>query len=306
MQVNAETVTGCFNALLYRIGRWLFNRVPDLLPDYIYIHILWRKSMNYGLNLKDPQSYNEKLQWLKLYHRNPIYPTLVDKFSVKQWVSDKIGEEYIVRTLDVYDDVDSIQMDNLPDQFVLKCTHDSGSTVICRDKATFDFDACKKKLDRALHTDYYLSAREWPYKKVRRRIMAEEYLGDGSTELFDYKFFVFNGQVKFFKVDYNRWHKHGAKYYNRDSEGIGCEESLCPYYPYPLVLSDKVPEMMKLAEQIGAGFPHIRVDFYDVGGAVKFGECTFYPTGGFGSFTDDKWDYIFGKELVLTPSLKSK
>ena len=160
--------------------------------------------MGFNLDLRHPRSFNEKLQFLKIYDKNPLYTTLVDKYLVKQWVAEKIGAQYVIPTLGVYDSVDSIDLDALPNQFVLKCNHDSGSYVICKDKSSFDFQAAKKKLDAALKTNYYWETREWPYKKVKPRIIAEEYKEDASGELRDYKVYAVNGRCDYLMLCFDR------------------------------------------------------------------------------------------------------
>ena len=162
----------------YVAGNYIFKRRPNLLPDRWYIEIMYKKIFGHKIDLRHPKTFNEKLQWLKLYDRNPLYTTLVDKYRVKQYVADKIGAEYVIPTLAVYNSVDEIDLDKLPNQFVLKCNHDSGSVAICRDKKTFDLEAAKKKLDKGLKQNFYLLAREWPYKNVKRCIIAEQYMED--------------------------------------------------------------------------------------------------------------------------------
>ena len=162
----------------YSFGYYIIKKHPKWMTDRFYIKVLWRMLMGYKLNLKSPQTFNEKLQWLKLYDRNPLYPTLVDKYRVKQWVADRIGEEYVIPSLAVYKSVDEIDLGGLPDQFVLKCNHDSGSVAICLDKESFDLEAVKLKLSRALKNNFYWDAREWAYKNINRLVFAEKYMVD--------------------------------------------------------------------------------------------------------------------------------
>ena len=163
----------------YKIVKFALHFVPAAaIPDKLFLKYQFHYVFGYRLDLKHPKTFNEKLQWLKLYDRNPLYTTLVDKYAVKQWVADKIGEQYVIPTLAVYDSVDEICWDDLPKQFVMKCTHDSGSTCICKDKASFDIETAKKTLKTSLATDFYIKNREWPYKKVPHRIIAEKYTLD--------------------------------------------------------------------------------------------------------------------------------
>ena len=180
--------------ILTQLGvRGLFN----WMPDKQYIKMIFRSEMGYPLNLDKPKTYNEKLQWLKLYDHNPLYCSLVDKYEVKGYVAERIGDDYIIPTLAIWDSVNDIAFDKLPDRYVLKCTHDSGSIVICKGKESFDYEAAKKKLEKCLAKSFYKSGREWPYKNLKPRIIAEKYMEDPDTdELRDYKFFCFDGNIK--------------------------------------------------------------------------------------------------------------
>lgn len=258
--------------------------------------------MNYPLNLKKPTTFNEKLQWLKLYDRNPLYTKLVDKYAVKDYVASVIGREYIIPTIAVWDKVEDIDLSMLPNQFVLKTTHDSGGVCICRDKDSFDFENAKEKLDHSLHYDYYKLAAEWPYKNVYRRIMAEEYLEPAPDvkDLFDYKFFCFDGEVKFFKIDFNRQSNHRANYYDRDGELIPFGEEVYPPEPDKKIeIPSNLQEMIKLAERLSQGMHFCRIDLYNIKEKVYFGEITLYPAGGFGRFSPDNYDEFIGNMLTL-------
>ena len=175
----------------------LLENFNFLFPDKLYLQLMFRCKMGYKLNLKNPKSYSEKLQWIKLYDRNPLYTTLVDKFAVKKWVADKIGEDHIIPTLGVWNNANEIDFDKLPDQFVLKTTNGGGGdVVICKDKSQLDRKTAEKRLGNALKVNYYRYAREWPYKNVKRKIIVEKYIDDPSGDLKDFKFFCFDGKVK--------------------------------------------------------------------------------------------------------------
>ncbi len=269
--------------------------------DSIQIKRGWYGRMSYKLNLRSPKSYNEKLQWLKLHDRRPQYTTMVDKYAVKKYVADTIGEKYIIPTLGVWDKFDDIDFNSLPDQFVLKCTHDSGGLVICKDKNNLDLIKAKAKIESSLHTDYYLSGREWPYKNVPRRIIAEKYMEDSKTgELRDYKFFCFNGVVKWLFIATDRQNREEPyfDFFDMDFNHLPMQHG----HPNAPVLPEK-PEkfelMKELATKLSQGIPHVRVDFYEVDGAVFFGELTFFHHGGWTPFMPEKWDYIFGEEIDL-------
>lgn len=269
--------------------------------DKIQIKRGWYSRMPYRLNLKSPRSYNEKLQWLKLYDRNPLYTTMVDKYAVKEHVAGIIGEEYIIPTFGVWDKFDDIDFDALPNQFVLKCTHDSGGLVICKDKKSLDLAAAKHKIESSLQTDYYANGREWPYKNVPRRIIAEKYMEDTLTgELRDYKFFCFDGNVKWLFIATDRQNREEPyfDFFDADFHHLPMQHG----HPNAPILPEKPRnfELMKaLASKLSQGIPHVRVDFYEVDGCVYFGELTFFHHGGWTPFTPEKWDYIFGAEIKL-------
>ena len=226
---------------------------------------------------------------------------MVDKYEAKKYAADIIGEQYIIPTLGVWDSVDEIEWDILPNQFVLKCTHDSGGLVICKDKKTIDVEAAKNKIKRSLETDYYALGREWPYKNVPRRIIAEKYMEDTETkELRDYKFFCFDGVIKALFVASARW-KKGHPYFNFFDENYNPMPfergySAAPDIPKKPVSFEK---MKKLAEKLSEGFIHLRVDFYEINGKPYFGELTLYPGNGVEPFKPDEWDYTFGSWLKL-------
>ena len=278
-----------FDALMYKVS------------DKYAIKKMFKSRMGYELDLDNPQTFCEKLQWLKLYDRNPIYHKWVDKAEAKQLTISKIGGKLqITKTLGLYNDFGEIDFAALPNQFVLKCTHDSGSSIICKDKAHFDFKSAKTKIDFALSHDYYTNYREWPYKKLKRRIIAEEYLEDDTGELRDYKFFCFNGEVKMFKVDFNRYIEHHANYYDTKGELLPFGECVCPpqlesNITIPICLN----EMISLAEILSVGIPFCRIDFYYVNEHIYFGECTFFPNAGLGKWTTDDADILIGSWLTL-------
>ncbi len=252
--------------------------------------------MGKPLNLNDPKTFNEKLQWLKIHNRKPEYTTMVDKYAVKQYVADRIGEQYIIPTLGVWEHFDDIDFDNLPKQFVLKCTHDSGGIVICRDKSKLDKKTAKKKLEYYLKRKYYYIHREWPYKNVKPRIIAEKYMTNGDGEdLNDYKLMCFNGKVKTTFVCSDRFSKDGLKvtFYDTDWRRMPFER----HYPASKTEIDKpqtYEEMVILAEKLAFGIPFVRVDFYEINGNIYFGELTFFPGSGYEEFTPEEWDKTLG------------
>lgn len=290
--------------------RFLYDSVRRfnfVLDDKRYLKITYYLKMGRRLNLKDPCTFNEKLQWLKFYNRRPEYVTMVDKLLVKEYVSSKIGQEHIVPTLGVWNRPEDINWDSLPNKFVLKTTNGGGGSgvVICHDKNSFDKKSAIFKLNKSLHTDLYQLNREWPYKNVSRRIIAEEYLSGENGSLNDYKFFCFNGKVKIFKVDFDRFSKHRANYYSKNGELMPFGEIACPPdMNRAIELPTTLSAMISMAETISADTPFMRVDFYQNEGKAVFGEITFFPAAGLGKFTDEKWDYELGSWLSLS-SIKS-
>ena len=276
------------------------------LPDAPYLKLLYRFKMGHRLDLKSPKTFTEKIQWLKLYNRKPEYTTMVDKYAVKQYVANIIGEEYIIPTLGVWDKPEDVDWENLPNQFVLKTTHGGGGggVVICKDKKIFDKNAAIDKLNESLSSDIYRGLREWPYKNVPKRIIAEKFMApeksSAPNDLPDYKFFCFNGKVRFFKVDFGRFVEHHANYYSPEGELLEFgEQGLEPDPSYPIELPNNLRDMIALAERMSKNEPFLRVDFYNVNGKIFFGELTFYPASGLGKWTTEETDIKIGKYLNL-------
>lgn len=271
-----------------------------VLPDKQYLRICYKLTFGKKLDFDNPQTFNEKLQWLKLYDRNPKYTTMVDKYEVKKYISDLIGEEYVIPALGVWDHVEDIDFDALPNQFVLKCTHDSGSVVICRDKASFDVNAAKKKISKSLKYNYYYSSREWPYKDVKPRVIAEKYVEDTPGEaLQDLKFFCFNGVPKIMYVSRDKADKPTTDFFDMDFHHINLrmrdENADIPYIKPP-----EFEEMRKIAEKLSDAIPHLRVDFYIVNGHVYVGELTFYHCSGFAPIYPEEWNYKLGEWITIS------
>lgn len=252
------------------------------------------------LDLRNPKKFNEKLQWLKLYDHNPLYTTLVDKYAVKEWVADRIGKQYVIPTLAVYDNADQIDISQFPNRFVLKCTHDSGSVVICKDKGSFDFEAARQILTQGLKNDFYRKHREWPYKNIKPRIIAEEYKEDGaSLELVDYKFYCFNGRPKIVMVASGRFSgKKTFAYFDDEWNRL----SITWGAPNPEQYPEQPPnydKMLMLARELSKGIPHVRVDLYNADGIIYFGELTFFDGSGLQRIEPLEWDFRMGEWIEL-------
>lgn len=276
--------------------------IGHIIPDSLFLKCLYKNNIGKRLDLKNPKTYNEKLQWLKLYDRKPLYTTLVDKHEVKKYIADKIGEEYIIPTLGVWDRFEDIDFASLPDQFVLKCTHDSGGLVICTDKKKLDIEAAKEKINRCLKRNYYWHGREWAYKNVKPRIIAEKYMEDSQTkDLRDYKFFAFDGKAKVLFVATERQAESETKF-----DFFDMDYNHLPFtngHPNADVLPEKpvaFDEMRTLAEKLSVGIPQVRVDFYYVNGKVYFGEMTFFHWSGSVPFDPEEWDYKMGEMINLS------
>lgn len=275
-----------------------------LLPmsDKIYLKMRYKEVFGKELDLKNPQTFNEKLQWLKLYDRNPEYIKMVDKYEAKKYVADKIGEEYIIPTIGVYDSFDEIDFDRLPKQFVLKCTHDSGGLVICRNKEKFDKDKVKKVITEHLKRNYFYSEREWPYKDIKPRIMAEKYMSDGNEEgLLDYKFYCFNSKPEFLYVSEGLDNHDTAKIGFFDKNFNMCEFGRNDYLKFAKLPKkpNNFNKMLKIARKLAEGLDFLRVDLYEIDGKVYFGELTFTPNAGLMKFDPPEWDEKVGKMLKL-------
>lgn len=276
----------------------LFNKMSDKR----FLEIAYKVRMGKKLDLDNPKTFNEKLQWLKLYDRNPKYTDYVDKYRVRNYVSETIGEEYLIPLLGVWDHAYDIDFDALPDQFVLKCNHDSGSVMICKDKKSFDKQKAVDWLEGRLSKTMFYLTREWPYKNVKPCVVAEMYMEDVATsELRDYKFFCFDGEVKaLFIAEDRQVEGEDTKFDFFDSDYNHLD--FTNGHPNAKRLPEKPInfELMKeLAGKLSAGIPHVRVDFYECNGKVYFGEMTFAHWSGMVPFEPEKWDRIFGDWIKL-------
>lgn len=271
------------------------------IDDKKFLEKQFHFRMKYKLDLENPKTFNEKLQWLKLYDRQDRYTKMVDKCEAKKYVANIIGDEYIIPTLGVYDRFEDINFSQLPNQFVLKCTHDSGGIVICKNKNKFNCKQAKKKLEKNLKQNFYYTAREWPYKNVKPRIIVEKYMKDVDNEdLTDYKLMCFNGKVKCSFVCLERNSKSGLKvdFYDRNWKKMNFSR----HYKNSKQETNKptnYEKMVKFAEQLSNGTKFIRVDFYEIKNKLYFGELTFYPGAGYEEFTPFEYDEILGSWINL-------
>lgn len=283
----------------------LYHLAP-YIPDKLYLKCLYLIHIGKRLNLNNPKGFNEKLQWLKLYNRKPEYSQMVDKYGVKEYVAQQIGREYIIPTLGVWDNFDDINFMDLPEKFVLKTTHGGGGggVVICHDKSKFDIIDARKRLNRSMSDDCYTKTREWPYKNVHHRILAEELIEiDNNDDLPDYKFFCFDGEVKALFVGSERQTGNVKfDFFDTDFNHLDIVQSH-PMSGHDIKKPLNFEKMKELASKLSEGLPHARIDLYDTGQKVYFGEITFFHHGGITPFHPEKWDLIFGSWLELpTPT----
>lgn len=292
-----------FFILLRKINTFLsLKGFFDFLSDISFIKMRYRLCIGKKIDLSNPKTFNEKLQWLKLYNRDPMQITMVDKRLAKDYVANIIGTEYVIPMLGFWHRAEDIDFDSLPNQFVLKCNHDSGGIVICRDKSLLDRDETVAKLKKALKRDPYKAAREWPYKNVDRCIIAEEYIEDSARhQLLDYKFFTFGGKVKALFIASDRQLKDVPTKFDFFDENFN-HLPIINGHPnsHDLPQKPKNFDLMKvLAEKLSVGTPHLRVDFYEADGKVYFGELTFFHYGGLVPFYPEEWDETFGSWIEL-------
>lgn len=277
-----------------------FTPFVKMIPDKLFLKLHYRISCRKKLDLKNPVGFNAKLQWLKLYFHRDIFTRMVDKYEVKSIVSDRIGEKYVIPTLGVWDKFEDIDWDMLPNQFVLKCTHDSGGLVICRDKSTLDIEAAKKKINKSLRRNYFYLGREWPYKNVPRRIIAEKYMENPQNENLDvYKVFTFSGEPRIIQTIQNdKTSSETIDYFDPQWNLLDMRQDY-PNSEVPLKQPESLTKMLELARELSDGLPFVRIDFYEINGEVFFSEFTFYSDCGFARFTPSSWDNILGEWVIL-------
>ena len=275
--------------------RGFFNWMPDKLCLYL---LYWAR-MGKSLNLKNPRTFNEKQQWLKLYNRKMEYTAMVDKYEAKKYIASIIGEEYVIPTLGVWEKFEDIDFDMLPAQFVLKCTHDSGCFVICRDKSQLDIGVAQKKIQKSLKTNYYFHGREWPYKNVKPRIIAEEYVEDTENDaLTDYKFYCFDGIPQIMYISKDHAEEPRTDFFDMEFNHlpITCGEPNADVTPSKPA---QFEQMRKFAGLLSQNIPFLRVDFYEVNGKVYVGELTFFDVAGFDLHEPKEWDEQMGAWITL-------
>lgn len=293
-----------------KIFVFLANRGINFFDDETYLKIRYRATFHKKLNLKEPKTFDEKLQWLKLNDRKDFYTTLVDKYEVKNYISKIIGEEYVIPTIGIYDTFDEINFDELPNQFVIKCTHDSGGLVIVKNKERLDIKKTRKKINRSLKRNYYFPGREWPYKNVKPRIIVEEYKEDKKyNELRDYKLYAFNGKCDYVMLCLDRFNG-GTKFIYFDKNWNMKKEFSYDGIKYGDTITVDKPKnlknMFEFAKILSKNIPFLRVDFYEVDGKLYFGELTFFPSSGFDNTRTIECQKYLDKMLIINNMEKRK
>lgn len=285
-----------------RLGYLTELGLMDKISDEKLLYMKYKSAHKRKPDFDNPTTFNEKLQWLKLHDRKPEYTVMVDKFRVREYIAERIGERYLIPLIGVWDSPDEIDFDALPNQFVMKCNHNSGlGMCICTDKSILDIKKVKKSLAHGLKQDYYLTGREWPYKDVPRKIIAEQFLKGDDGGLTDYKIHCFNGVPKFILVCRDRFTASGLRedFYTPEWDLMPVKRPNIPQAKIPMKRPDKLDEMLALASELSKDIPFLRVDFYYVEGKILFSELTFFPASGFAPFEPNAWDKTFGDWLEL-------
>lgn len=286
------------------MNRLLFKYIKKMtfLPQKIYLPIVHKQFTGKKLNLKNPIEFNAKLQWLKAYYHPKLLNKLVDKYAVREYVIEKIGEQYLNELYGVYDSFEEIDFDKLPNEFVLKAVHSSSSNIVCKDKTKLDFKKAKKSTNKWLKTNkYHKTGQEWAYKDVKPRLVVEKYLIDKKTnDLIDYKFYCFNGEPKFLVAQSD---KLGRSFYDLDWNKCDFRKKVIP--TYAVNKPSNFDELKILAKKLAQNLPFVRVDFYSVDNKSYFGEMTFYPADARNDFYPDKYNKIIG-DMIKLPDLNGR
>jgi hypothetical protein len=277
----------------------------DFIPDKLMIQLQYRIKTGRKLNLKNPQRFMEKLQWYKLYYRNPLMTQCVDKYKVREYITRKGLSEILIPLYGVYENASDIEFDKLPNEFVLKTTNGSHTNILCKDKKNLDIESTIDTLDNWIKQRPVKLGREWAYYDVKPQIICEEYLTDDTSKfagINDYKFICFNGEAKYVWIDVNRYVEHKRNFYDIDWNYLNVSSDV-PNYGDNIQKPEGFEEMLYVANALAKDFPHVRVDLYWVNNKVYFGELTFYLLSGYERFTPDEFDYILGKHFILPDKL---
>lgn len=287
---------------VYSINYIKYRGNFDSMSDKKYLEMLYKHTMKKKLNLSNPKTFNEKLQWLKLNNREDLYTSLVDKYEVRKFVGELIGDEYLIPLLGVWDSFDEIDFNLLPNKFVLKTTHDSGGVVICKDKSVFNIQNAKDLINSSLEKNYFFIGREFPYKNVKPRIICEKLIENKYGTLpNDYKFNCFHGKVDNVMVCVGRDSGH-PKFYFFDSDWTLLKYNYTGIQvpnDFSLEKPERIDEMFSLAKLLSENLPYARIDLYCEDNEIYFGEITFYPQSGFDFNLLPETDLLFGSMIDL-------
>lgn len=271
------------------------------MPDDLYIKLIYRANIRNKLNLENPITFNEKLQWLKINDRNTLYTKLADKYEVREYVKERIGEEYLIPLLGIYDNFDDIDFDSLPTQFVLKTTHDSGGVVICKDKSKFEIKKARQKINKSLDRNYYYTGREWQYKNIKPRIICEKYMIDENDNILkDYKFYCFNGEIKCILVVSEREKNTKLDFFDENFKIMPFNKFGYENSNSDINKPENLEEMMNIVRALSKGMIHVRIDLYEDKGKIFFGEFTFHDFSGIKKFEPEQYDELFGNWIDLS------
>lgn len=274
-------------------SKWIKN-------DVLFLKVYYFLLMKEQLDLKNPKTYSQKIQWLKLHNTNPLYSRMVDKYQVREIIKEKLGEEYLIPLLGVWNSFDEINFATLPEKFVLKTTHDSGTVIICTDKDKFDLISAKQKITKALQRNYFYKSREYPYKNAVPRIIAEQYMHDeNQTELTDYKFFCFQGVPAFLQITANKGVDKAVGYFDMDFNPMPFHTGQILPNPHGLQKPDDFEKMIEIAKQLSKDIIHVRIDLYYINNRIYFGEYTFHNNGGIVRFSPAEWNGMVGDMIEL-------
>lgn len=287
--------------MLKLINEFLYKIKEIPIDDRLFIEFFYFYRLHKKLVLREPRCFNEKIQWLKLFGNFEHNAYLADKYLVRKYVADKVGEHYLNKLFFVFESAKDIDFNLLPPKFVLKASHASGWNTICGDKSVIDFEEERKKCNYWLEHSYFYAGREPVYKYLKPRIVCEQYIeGENQNQgINDYKFFCFHGIVKFIQTDFDRYTNHKRNVYDRLWNKCKLKYTYSNYdktIDPPKLLT----EMILIAEKLSEGIPFVRIDLYQVKNSIIFGEMTFFPGGGFEKFEPDYWDKTFGDFIDLT------
>lgn len=293
-----------FSLIIFKLDNTIFFRK---IPDSLYLKCQYYLSRHEKLNLKNPLNFNQKIQWLKIYYKNPLYTKLADKYDAREYVENRVGNKYLIPLLGLYNKFEGINFNEFPKQFVLKCNHDGGSVIICKNKDTFNYEKAKNKIESCLKINYCdaFEYREWQYKNIKPKIMAEQYLVNSTgEEANDYKFFCFNGEPRVLYVSLIGEGEPFMKYFDTEWNCLDFDTGY-KTLEQEIKKPDNLDEMLLICRKLSENIPFVRVDLYLVDGKIYFGEFTFTPYGGYYPFNPPEWNKIFGDWLQLPKKYKN-